>query len=119
MRADAEKAPTRDEMLDDITLFWLTNTAASCAQLYWENNNNNFNAVEQKTAGISIPIAVTVFPGEIYQVPKSWTQQSYRKLIYFNKVDKGGHFAPWNNRKSSLQNSARLSIRFVDLMVPG
>jgi len=92
---DAEKALTRDEMLDDITLYWLTNTAASSAQLYWENNNNNFNAVEQKTADISIPVAVTVFPGEIYRAPKSWAERAYPKLIYFNEVDKGGHFAAW------------------------
>jgi pimeloyl-ACP methyl ester carboxylesterase len=92
---DAEKALTRDEMLDDITLYWLTNTAASSAQLYWENNNNNFNAVEQKTAEISVPVAVTVFPGEIYRAPRSWTERAYRKLIYFNEVDKGGHFASW------------------------
>lgn len=92
---DAEKVLTKDEMLDDISLYWLTNTAASSAQLYWENNNNNFNAVEQKTADIKIPVAVTVFPGEIYQAPKSWTERSYRKLIYFNEVDKGGHFASW------------------------
>ena len=92
---DAEKVLTRDEMLDDITLYWLTNTATSGAQLYWENNNNNFNAVSQKTAEISIPVAVTVFPGEIYQAPKSWTERAYRNLIYFNKVDKGGHFAAW------------------------
>ncbi len=92
---DAEKALTRDEMLDDITLYWLTNTAASSARLYWENNNNNFNAVEQKTADISIPVAVTVFPGEIYRAPKSWAERAYHKLIYFNEVDKGGHFAAW------------------------
>ena len=92
---DAEKVLTRDEILDDITLYWLTNTATSSAQLYWENNNNNFNAVNQKTSEISIPVAVTVFPGEIYQAPKSWTERAYRNLIYFNEVEKGGHFAAW------------------------
>lgn len=92
---DAGKSLTQDEMLDDISLYWLTNTAASSAQLYWENNNNNFNAAEQKTAEIKIPVAVTVFPGEIYQAPKSWTERSYRNLIYFNEVKKGGHFASW------------------------
>jgi pimeloyl-ACP methyl ester carboxylesterase len=92
---DADKSLTKDEMLDDITLYWLTNTAASSAQLYWENNNNNFNVVEQKTAEISIPVAVTVFPGEIYQAPRSWTERSYKNLIYFNEVKKGGHFAAW------------------------
>jgi len=68
---DAEKALTRDEMRDDITLYWLTNTAASSAQLYRKNNNNNFNVWGQKTADISIPVAVTVFRGEIYRAPKA------------------------------------------------
>ena len=92
---DASKVLTKDEMLDDITLYWLTQTATSGARLYWENNNNNFNAEEQKTAEISIPVAVSVFPGEIYQAPKTWTERSYHNLIYFNEVNKGGHFAQW------------------------
>lgn len=87
---DALKSLTKNEILDDISLYWLTNTAISSAQLYWENNANNFNAVD-----ISIPAAVTVFPGEIYQAPKSWTERSYHNLIYFNEVKKGGHFASW------------------------
>jgi pimeloyl-ACP methyl ester carboxylesterase len=81
---------TRDEMLDDITLYWVTNTATSGARLYWENNANNFNAVD-----ISIAAAVTVFPGEIYRAPRSWTERAYHKLMYFHQVDKGGHFAAW------------------------
>ncbi|SAK51422.1 epocide hydrolase domain-containing protein [Caballeronia ptereochthonis] len=85
-----ERSLTKDEMLDDITLYWLTNTSTSAAQLYWTNNANNFNAVD-----VSIPAAVTVFPGEIYQAPRSWVDRSYHKLIYFNEVDKGGHFAAW------------------------
>jgi pimeloyl-ACP methyl ester carboxylesterase len=87
---DAERSLTKDEMLDDITLYWLTNSAISSAQLYWENNANNFNAVD-----ISIPAAVTVFPGEIYRAPRSWAERSYHNLIYFNEVDRGGHFAAW------------------------
>jgi pimeloyl-ACP methyl ester carboxylesterase len=87
---EPERSLTKDEMLDDITLYWLTNSAISSAQLYWENNANNFNAVD-----ISIPAAVTVFPGEIYRAPRSWAERSYHKLIYFNEVDKGGHFAAW------------------------
>jgi hypothetical protein len=74
---------------------WLTNTGASSARLYWENNNNNFNATEQGTAQISIPVAITVFPGEIYQAPKTWAQRSYCNLIYFNKAKNGGYFAQW------------------------
>jgi len=92
---EPERELSKDDMLDDITLYWLTNSATSSAQLYWENNNNNFNAVNQKTADISIPVAVTVFPGEIYRAPRSWTQKAYRNLIYFHEVDKGGHFAAW------------------------
>jgi pimeloyl-ACP methyl ester carboxylesterase len=92
---DAEKVLTRDELLDDITLYWLTNTGTSSAQLYWENNNNNFNAVDQRTAEIRIPVAITVFPGEIYQAPRSWAERAYPNLLYFNEVDKGGHFAAW------------------------
>jgi pimeloyl-ACP methyl ester carboxylesterase len=92
---DPERSLTRDEMLDDVTLYWLTNSATSSAQLYWENNNNNFNAAEQRTAEIHVPVAVTVFPGEIYRAPKTWTERAYRHLIYFNEVGKGGHFAAW------------------------
>ena len=87
---DPERALTKDEMLDDITLYWLTNTETSSARLYWENNANNFSAVD-----ISIPAAVTVFPGEIYRAPRSWAERAYHNLIYFNEVDKGGHFAAW------------------------
>lgn len=87
---NAEKSLTKDEILDDISLYWLTNTAVSSARLYWENNANNFNAVD-----ISVPAAITVFPGEIYQAPKSWAEKSYHNLIYFNEVKKGGHFASW------------------------
>jgi pimeloyl-ACP methyl ester carboxylesterase len=87
---EPERVLTKDEMLDDITLYWLTNTAISSARLYWENNANNFNAVD-----IAIPAAVTVFPGEIYRAPRSWAERSYHKLIYWNEVDKGGHFAAW------------------------
>jgi pimeloyl-ACP methyl ester carboxylesterase len=81
---------TRDEVLDNITLYWLTNTGVSASRLYWEYKGGFFNA-----KGVSIPVAVTVFPGEQYQAPRSWTEQAYPKLIYFNEVDKGGHFAAW------------------------
>ncbi len=81
---------TRDEILDNITLYWLTNTAVSASRLYWEYKGGFFNA-----KGVSIPVAVTVFPGEQYQAPRSWAEQAYTNLIYFNKVDRGGHFAAW------------------------
>jgi pimeloyl-ACP methyl ester carboxylesterase len=85
-----ERELTDDQMLDDITLYWLTNTSTSAARLYWENNANNFNATD-----VSLPAAITVFPGELYQTPRSWAERAYHNLIYFNKVDKGGHFAAW------------------------
>ena len=87
---DPERELTKDEMLDDISLYWLTNTATSSARLYWENNANNLNAVD-----ISIPAAVTVFPGDIYRAPRSWAERCYHNLIYWNEVSKGGHFAAW------------------------
>ena len=81
---------TRDEILDNITLYWLTNTGVSASRLYWEYKGGFFNA-----KGVSIPVAVSVFPGEQYQAPRSWAEQAYPNLIYFNEVDKGGHFAAW------------------------
>jgi pimeloyl-ACP methyl ester carboxylesterase len=81
---------TRDEILDNITLYWLTNTGVSASRLYWEYKGGFFNA-----KGVKIPVAVTVFPGEQYEAPRSWTERAYPKLIYDNKVDKGGHFAAW------------------------
>ena len=81
---------TRDDILDNITLYWLTGTAISSARLYWENNLAFFDP-----KNVSIPVAVSVFPDEIYASPKSWAERAYPKLIYFNKLDKGGHFAAW------------------------
>jgi pimeloyl-ACP methyl ester carboxylesterase len=92
---EPERLLTRDEMLDDITLYWLTTTAASSARLYWENHGNILSAVAQKTAEISLPVAITVFPEEIYRAPETWARHAYRNLIYFHEVDKGGHFAAW------------------------
>jgi pimeloyl-ACP methyl ester carboxylesterase len=85
-----ERELSRDSMLDDITLYWVTNTPTAAARLYWENNANNFNAVD-----VSLPTAITVFPGELYQTPRSWAERAYKNLVYFNVVDKGGHFAAW------------------------
>jgi pimeloyl-ACP methyl ester carboxylesterase len=81
---------TRDEVLDNITLYWLTNTGVSASRLYWEYRGGFFNA-----KGVSIPVAVSVFPGEQYQAPRSWTERAYPQLIYFNELAKGGHFAAW------------------------
>jgi pimeloyl-ACP methyl ester carboxylesterase len=81
---------TRDEVLDNITLYWLTNTGVSASRLYWEYKGGFFN-----TKGVSIPVAVTVFPSEQYQAPRSWTERAYPNLIYYHQVDRGGHFAAW------------------------
>jgi pimeloyl-ACP methyl ester carboxylesterase len=84
-------ALTRDDILDNITLYWLTNTGVSSARLYWENKADFFDA-----KNISIPFAISVFPGELYQAPRSWAERAYpHNLIYFHEVDKGGHFAAW------------------------
>jgi pimeloyl-ACP methyl ester carboxylesterase len=88
--ASATGELTRDEILDNITLYWLTNTGVSASRLYWEYKGGFFN-----TKGVSIPVAVSVFPGEQYQAPRSWAEKAYPNLIYFNEVDKGGHFAAW------------------------
>jgi len=91
-----EKSPTKDEVLDDITLYWLTNTGTSAARLYWENGGQSVVlAGAQKTAEISLPVAITVFPGEVYRAPETWARRAYRNLSYFHEVDKGGHFAAW------------------------
>jgi len=93
---EPERSLTRDEMLDDITLYWLTNSATSSARLYWENGGQSITlAAAQKTAEISLPVAITVFPEEVYRAPETWARRAYRNLIYFHEVDKGGHFAAW------------------------
>lgn len=81
---------TRDEVLDNITLYWLTNTGISASRLYWEYKGGFFNA-----KGVTIPVAMTIFPSEQYQAPRSWAEKAYPNLIYYNRVDKGGHFAAW------------------------
>ncbi len=83
-------ALTRDDVLDNITLYWLTNTAISAARLYWENKISLYN-----DAGVSIPAAVSAFPGENYQAPRTWTERAYHNLIYYNQPAHGGHFAAW------------------------
>jgi pimeloyl-ACP methyl ester carboxylesterase len=81
---------TRDEILDNITLYWLTRPGVSASRLYWEYKGGFFNA-----KGVAIPVAVSVFPGEQYEAPRSWTERAYPKLLYYNQVEKGGHFAAW------------------------
>jgi pimeloyl-ACP methyl ester carboxylesterase len=85
---------TRDDILDNITLTWLTNTGVSSARLYWENKGGFFTV-----KGVKVPVAVSVFPEEIYQAPRSWAERAYPKLIHYNQLDKGGHFAAWEQPK--------------------
>ena len=88
---EPERALTKDEMLDDITLYWLTNTAASSARLYWEDSAHKTRV----GGGVSIPAAVSRFPREIIPLPRSWAERAYPNLIYFHELDRGGHFAAW------------------------
>ena len=81
---------TRDEILDNISLYWLTNTGVSASRLYWEYKGGFFDA-----KGVPIPVAVSVFPGEQYEAPRSWTERAYPGLIHYNRLDRGGHFAAW------------------------
>jgi pimeloyl-ACP methyl ester carboxylesterase len=113
---DPEKSPTKDEVLDDITLYWLTNSGTSAARLYWENSGRGvISATAQKTAEISLPVAITVFPRESYRTPETWARRAYRNLIYFNEVERGGHFAAWEQPELF---SAELRTAFRSLRQP-
>jgi pimeloyl-ACP methyl ester carboxylesterase len=85
---------TRDDILDNVTLTWLTGTALSTGRLYWENKGSFFGV-----RGVTVPVAVSVFPDELYPLPRSWAERAYPKLIHYNKVDQGGHFAAWEQPK--------------------
>src|SRR4051812_27897508 len=85
---------TRDDILDNVTLYWLTNTAISSARLYWNTRVTSTSGFFDPR-GVAIPVAVTVFPDEIYAAPRNWAERAYPKLMYFSKLDKGGHFAAW------------------------
>ena len=86
---------TRDNVLDNITLYWLTGTGASAAQSYWEEGQENVRAAGHSPTPVSIPVGFTTFPGEIWRTPRSWVERAYPNVVYFNEVDKGGHFAAW------------------------
>ncbi|WP_441627236.1 epoxide hydrolase family protein [Cupriavidus sp. 2MCAB6] len=107
-RGDPEKALSRGAILDNITLYWLTDTGASSGRIYWEAG-----AAQASTRPITIPVAVTIFPGEVYRPPKHWVERAYRNLTYYNRVDKGGHFAAWEEPElfSSELRSAFRSLR--------
>ena len=116
-RSIGPRAPTgeltRDDILDNITLYWLTNTGVSAARLYWEYKGGFFNA-----KGVTIPVAVSVFPGEQYQAPRSWAEQAYPNLIYYNEVDKGGHFAAWE-QPQLFSEEVRAAFRSLRLSTNG
>ncbi|MBC7935772.1 MAG: epoxide hydrolase [Rhizobacter sp.] len=93
---DTDQLPTKDEVLDDISLYWLTGSAASAAKIYWENRSINIvSAGSMKSDQVKIPVAITTFPQDVYASPESWARRAFKNLIYFNEVEKGGHFAAW------------------------
>jgi pimeloyl-ACP methyl ester carboxylesterase len=93
---DPNQSPTRDEVLDNFSLYWLTNTAASSARIYWEQRNSSLvNSAAQKTAEIKVPVAITVFPDEVIRAQEAWAKRAFPSLTYFNEVNRGGHFAMW------------------------
>jgi pimeloyl-ACP methyl ester carboxylesterase len=100
---------SRDDVLDNITLFWLTNTGISAARLYWENKFASFFGVKG-VKGVSIPVAVSVFPDDLYPAPKSWAERAFPKLIHYSKHDKGGHFAAWE-QPQLLSEDVRVGFR--------
>jgi pimeloyl-ACP methyl ester carboxylesterase len=98
-RAFVDRQPagdlTRDRIVDNITLYWLTGTGASAARSYWENGRAATLAAGQSPPKVSLPVGFTTFPDEIFRAPRSWVEKAYPNLTYFNEVDKGGHFAAW------------------------
>jgi pimeloyl-ACP methyl ester carboxylesterase len=93
---NANESPTVDDVLDNFSLYWFTNTAASSARIYWENRNMSLiSAADQKSDQISVPVAITVFPDEVFRAQESWARKAFRNLIYFSEADRGGHFAMW------------------------
>jgi pimeloyl-ACP methyl ester carboxylesterase len=93
---DPKQSPTIDDVLDNFSLYWLTNTAASSARIYWENRKLNLtSATSQKTNQISVPVAITVFPDEVVRAQEAWARRAFPTLSYFHEVDRGGHFAMW------------------------
>jgi hypothetical protein len=101
----AREGLSRDDVLDNVTLFWLTNTGVSAARLYWENKVPFF-----APKNVTIPVAVSAFPDELYQLPRSWAERAYPKLIHYSKHDKGGHFAAWE-QPAPLTDDLRVAFR--------
>ncbi len=93
---DPNQSPTIDDVLDNFSLYWLTNTVSSSSRIYWENRTMNLtNATSQKTQDIKVPVAITVYPDEVIRAQEKWAKQAFPTLTYFNEVDRGGHFAMW------------------------
>lgn len=107
-RGDPERSLDRDAILDNISLYWLTNTGGSSGRIYWETS-----VAQAKNSPITVPVAVTVFPGEVYRPPRQWLARAYPNLIYYNRVAKGGHFAAWEEPElfSAELRSAFRSLR--------
>ena len=100
---------SQDDVLDNVTLYWLTNTAISSARLYWDTAQLGAGGFFD-VRGVKIPVAVSAFPDEIYTAPKSWAERAYPKLIHYNKLDKGGHFAAWE-QPQLFSEELRASLR--------
>jgi len=101
----ANEGLTREDIVENVTLYWLTNTAISSARLYWENKLAFF-----APKGVSIPVAVSAYPNEIFTAPRSWTEKTYPKLIHYNRLPKGTHFAAWEQPEFFVQE-LRTSLR--------
>jgi quercetin dioxygenase-like cupin family protein/pimeloyl-ACP methyl ester carboxylesterase len=133
--ADPGQSPTRDEVLDNFTLYWLTNTATSAGRIYWENGGQSaIVAAPWKTTEIALPVAITAFPEDVYLPPESWARRAYPNLIYFNEASRGGHFAAWEEpqlfatelraafrslRPAQLSGIKRIDLQQHDLSFPG
>jgi pimeloyl-ACP methyl ester carboxylesterase len=104
---------TRDHILDNITVYWLTGSGASAARSYWEGAQAGVRAAGQAPPQVTLPVGFTTFPGEIWRTPRSWVEKSYPNVVYFNEVDKGGHFAAWEEPElfSSEMRAAFSSLR--------
>ena len=101
---DPAKTPTKDQVLDDFTLYWLTNTSTSAGRLYWENKGRSpTGSATWKTTELTLPVAVTNFQEDAYQPPESWVRRAYKNLIYFHEAPKGGHFAAWEQPEEFAQ----------------
>lgn len=97
---DPKQSLTKEEVLDDISLYWLTNSGTSSARIYWENRNKEIvSSGSMKTDQIKLPVAITVFPEDVFTSPETWAKRAFKNLIYFNEVDRGGHFAAWEEPK--------------------